>query len=372
MTPRRKETNYQGQSVRFYKIVALSFLFLTIILLIGIVFMSSKRATITIVTKPEQVEINTTLDMDGGYFVTTTVASITEVFKPLSVREEVSIATGMVTIYNEKSYVQPLIPTTRLLSEEGIIFRLKDRVVVPANGSVEAEVYADEGGKDAEIGPTKFTIPGLKEDTQKYIYATSSDYMKGGVRTYGVVSEDDLKKAEDELVVKLGKLGKENLSSLFPDRYGVFAIVEYEVKSDVEIGVEIDEFELNCEAVVVGVFYDKEEILAIAKKELEKRIMSDTEKIVTDNTEPTVTLGDYSLEDNKAILNIFYTGLVELNPESKQLQKTMIFGKSKDETRRYLLSLDHVQGVDIKFNPAWMRTIPHVSEHVNIVVKNVE
>ncbi len=377
MTPRRKETNLvEGQSVRFYKIIALSFLLLTIILLAVIVFMSSKRATVTIVTSPEPVEVNSTLEIsdgtEGGSMVTTTVIEVVKTFKPKSVKEEVTIASGVVTLHNEKDFNQPLIATTRLLSPEGVLFRLKDRVNVPANGTVEAEVYADQEGKESEIGPTKFTIPGLKEDTQQYIYAVSEEAMSGGVRTFGIVTAEDLKKAGDDLVLEMGKAGKAEMAELYPDRVGVFAVVEYDVKSDVEIDTETEEFEVTGTATIVGVFYDKEQILEQVEKDLEKRIVSDAEKITTSELDPTVTLGDYDLEDKTAILNIFCTGLVELNPESSQLQKTVFFGKTKDEVRRYLLSLDHVQGVEIDFAPAWMRTVPHVAEHVSVVVKNVE
>ena len=79
MTPHHKETNLSNEPVRFYKIVALSFLFLTIILLGVIVFMSTKRATITITTKPEQVEADLTMEITkdnpaGGVLEQTVVA----------------------------------------------------------------------------------------------------------------------------------------------------------------------------------------------------------------------------------------------------------------------------------------------------------
>ena len=150
MTPRRKETNLDGgQSVRFYKIVALSFLFLTIALLAVIVFMSSKRATITVITKPDPVEVNSTLEINnkdegGNGQIVTTEVSLQKTFKPESTKEEVSVAIGFVTLHNEKDFAQPLVATTRLLSPDGILFRLKSRVTVPAQGAIDAEVYADE------------------------------------------------------------------------------------------------------------------------------------------------------------------------------------------------------------------------------------
>jgi len=378
MTPRRKETNLDGgQSVRFYKIVALSFLFLTIALLAIIVFMSSKQATITVITKPESVEINSTLEInsegeDNNGQVVTTEIELEKTFKPKSTKEEISLAVGFVTLHNEKEYAQPLVATTRLLSSDGVLFRLKNRVTVPAQGIVDAEVYADEDGKKSEIGPTKFTIPGLREDTQEFIYATSEQFMKGGVRTYGVLTSQDLKNAEEELIEEMKKEGIKKLSGLYPESKGVFSVTQHEVDTDIKTDEEIEDFQLSGKATIVGVFYNEDEILTVAKKGLERRVIGDIEKVSPCDSEPTITLGDYDLDNKTAVLNVFYAGLVELDPESKQLQKMLFFGKTKDEVRRYLLSLDHVQGVEIKFNPAWMLSVPHVAEHVNVVVKKVQ
>jgi len=42
-------------------------------------------------------------------------------FKPTEVKEEQSIAAGVVTLHNESSASQPLVATTRLLTSEGVI-----------------------------------------------------------------------------------------------------------------------------------------------------------------------------------------------------------------------------------------------------------
>ncbi len=69
---------------------------------------------------------------------------------------------------------------------------------------------------------------------------------------------------------------------------------------------------------------------------------------------------------------MFSDGVVTLNPESKQLDKTVFFGKSAVEIRRYLLPIQHIQNVDIEFRPVWMRTVPPIADHVNVIIKEVE
>lgn len=376
MTPHHKETNFSNEPVRFYKIVALSFLFLTIVLLGVIVFMSTKRATITITTKPEPVEADLTMEITkdnlASGVLAQTVATLSKKFKPGASKEEESTAVGIAILHNDSSISQPLIATTRLLTADGVLFRMKKGATVPANGTVEVDVYADKSGKASEIGPSKFTIPGLNEARQKVVWAESIKPMVGGVRQFGVIGSEDIKEAEGEMLAELKKAGEEKLGALYPEMKAVYAVAQSSMKSDKEVGAETDEFTMNAEATVVAAFYNADDPKNLIKKELDKKVIGDVEILSQGNAEPSVILDEYDLTTGRAILKIAGSGLVELNAESSQLQKLIFFGKTKDEVRRYLLSLDHVNGVDIKFTPAWMRTVPHVAEHVNVVVKKVE
>ncbi len=95
-------------------------------------------------------------------------------------------AQGSITIYNEQATVQTLIKNTRFESPEGLIFRVRDSVKVPAAkagtpGSTTATVYADEAGTKYNIGATKFTLPGLKGGASyTLVYARSTADMSGG------------------------------------------------------------------------------------------------------------------------------------------------------------------------------------------------
>ena len=282
------------------------------------------------------------------------------------------VAKGTVTLHNDSAFDQPLIATTRLLTPDGIIFRIKDRVLVPANGTVEVAVYADKEGATGNIGPVlKFTIPGLREDTQKVIYASSDKAMTGGVKTIGVLSEADVKKAEIELSANLEEQGKAILSKMYPDKLAVYSMVNPVLENDGEVGKEVSEFMVKGQATVVGVFYNEDDVKAETNNLLNQRVVSDVENLAKE-FDFSVALDNYDLSAGTAVLKLFANGKAELDPTSKQLDKMMFYGKTKDEVRRYLLSLDHVQSVDIKFSPAWMRTVPHVADHVSVVVKEVE
>lgn len=126
------------------------------------------------------------------------------------------IAIGTLKLINKTSQPMSLIVKTRCLSKDGVLFRLKGPATIPANGSVEAEVYADQPGPSGDIGPTTFTIPGLSADVQKVVYAESSGRMSGGGsgETAKAVTADDVSKAKTVLADRLKAEAMDNLKAM--------------------------------------------------------------------------------------------------------------------------------------------------------------
>lgn len=381
MASRRRQSDpVMDQPVRFYKFIALTFLFLTLILAATVVFMSSKRASITIITKITPIDVTAQATISGidefrsiSGVVKKAKAAGEVVGAPKGTKEEIGVATGVVTLHNEGSAAQPLVATTRLLTEEGVLFRLKDRVTVPANGTVEGvEVYADEEGKASEIGASRFTIPGLNAVKQKVVYATSEAVMAGGVRSVGAIDQNDVDTAREQLKAQLIASVEDQFSGQFEGDGSLLTVSNVVTNEEELLGKEVDSYTLTGSADVVAVFYDKEEMKAWAVKQLLKRAIGDTELIRASDKEPQVNIIDFDATNDSATATVFYEGVVSLNPESKQIAKDAFYGKSKDEVRRYLLSLDHVHSVDLEFHPAWMRSVPHIPDHVGVVVKEVE
>jgi len=376
---RRKQASpAMSQPVRFYKLVALSFLFPTIALLGMIIFMSSKRATIVITTKESPVDVESLVsvekdgDMIGSVLATTTV-SLARGFSPTGSKTEPGIARGTVTLHNDGNVAQPLVATTRLLTPDSVLFRLKDRVVVPANGTIQAEVYADKEGASGDVGAIdKFTIPGLRAEKQKIVYGSSSSGMTGGVHTIGVLSASDVKKAEAQLLAELEKLGKETLQKKFSDKKAVYKVVQHTINNEAPIGEEVGEFTLSGKATILAVFYNPTKVQEYARAQLLKRVVDDVTVLRGADGNATVQLKEYDLRDGVAMLTIYHSAVERLNADSKQLEKMLFFGKSKEEVRRHVLTLDHVYSVDVKFRPMWVRSIPFVPEHVQVIVKTVQ
>ncbi|OIO18814.1 MAG: hypothetical protein COY69_02260 [Candidatus Magasanikbacteria bacterium CG_4_10_14_0_8_um_filter_32_14] len=368
-----------NQPVRFYKFVALTFLIVTIVLLGSIIFMSSKRAQITIITKAESVEVNTTVDIDPSQtdaivsgFVTSTFVELTKVYSPQGNKTEEDLATGEVTLINDSNLPQILVIKTRLLSQAGILFHLKEGVVVPANGQIKAQVYADQKGESGNITTSTFTIPGLNETKQKIIYAKSATPMTGGIKTIGIFGQEDLTKAEQSLLIDLKKQGSDSLSQNNSEQKGLFDIVQYTFEHDGTLGEETSSFNLSGKATVIGVFYDDVKLKKYAQDMLEKHIVDNSEVLQSANEEPTVVLSQYNFQAGTAKLTVTNSGLVDLDPNSRELQKIMFFGKTEDEVRRYVMALDHVSSIEMNFHPAWNREVPNVASRVDIILRQIQ
>lgn len=368
-----------NQPVRFYKIVALSFLFLTILLLGLITFVSSKRADVTIITRSDNVDAAFSFDvgtdvenMPVKANVTSTMITVNKTYSPKGERQIVGKSTGMVTIYNDSKIPQPLVVTTRLLTSAGVLYRMKNSTTVPAQGKIDVEVYADKEGQTGDARMEQFTIPGLNPVRQKEVYAKSDKFVIGGMKTVGIVSSEDIQKGTAEVLQELKQAGQDEFAKKYSDKKAVTTIAQYVVEPDKKVGTETDSFVLTGKATVVAVVYDDKEMNKYANELLNKQIVDNSEILESTADAPSVTIENFDMSKGTASVKVLQNGVVNIDPNSRELQKIMFFGKTEDELRRYLLSLSHIQNVEVKFKPFWNSTVPHVADHVNVVVKQME
>jgi len=123
--------------------------------------------------------------------------------------EEVSSrASGQIIIFNTfSSQSQVLIATTRLESSDGKIYRIREKITVPGNGSTEVTAYADEPGEEYNMESGEFKIPGF-EGTPRYekFYAKTKTPIKGGFQgVLPIISEEQQTEIREELELAIKK-----------------------------------------------------------------------------------------------------------------------------------------------------------------------
>lgn len=381
MRVRHTETRFYDSdpSVKFYRTIAFSFIFITIIILAVVIFMTSKKVTVTIFAKEDTKTVDLTVKVakdkaDGvlAGMVDTADFAFTQKYYPSGYKTVEGVATGEVVVYNKTTAPQILVKTTRLLTSSGVLFRLTNQITVPANGQVNAEVYADKAGKDFEIGPSQFTIPGLTVDKQKFIYAESKGSMAGGVRKVGAVTESDLQAAKKDYEEKVKQAYLDKLGELSGDIRVAVQVASVSSVADKKVGDEVSEFNLTGSSTVAVVQYNGKDLNELATKELVGKVGAGAEKITSSSAGAKVAIVTYDKTAGTAELTVTQTVAATLDANGDKLSAQYFMGKNKDEIERYVLGLDHVSGVEVKFRPVWINKAPSVPDNIKVVVKNVK
>lgn len=380
--------------VSFYRRIAFVFVALTSVLVILAAYFVLSRAEISVTVAKETVNADFITDLKeiavqnpaepsvavpdtaiiSGKVMETIVDGNKEY--PVSGKKIVQgDVGGTVTIFNNYSKDQPLIATTRLLSTEGILYRLKNKVNVPAGGKVEnVEVYADTPSEAAaKLGPTKFIIPGLWEGLQDKIYAESFSSMHGGEQEILFVTQDDLDNAYNDLTKNLSMKVLDDLKKEMPSAgeiIGKVVIKEIlEKYSDLKVGVPGEKFTVNLKMKVVGVAFYERDLEILAQKELRVKVPEGKELTNVDYNGMTFLVEKYNVSSGEANIMVHVSGEMSLKLNSPIFDKDKFIGLSKEKIIQYLSIYPEIERITIKFSPFWVKNVPQIKNNINIIVK---
>ncbi len=278
-----------------------------------------------------------------------------------------AVATGFVTLINTTSEDQVLVATTRLLTPENVMFRLKTRVLVSARGRLKTEVYADKAGKAGEIGPSKFTIPGLNPELQKVIYAESDAPMTGGTIASGVASADDIAGIEGELKSELLKQAKDELAK----RQDAAWTGESMLAETMSRFVSAAPGETTKNGVLVRltlrdrtVGFDRAKALAAVVEDLKRGLTSDRELVSVKGDEAEVSVEKADLKSGTAMIRVALKGESSVSISSPLFDAEKLKGLSISAVKTYFDAVEGVERIDVKFRPFWIKRMPDLKDHI--------
>lgn len=371
-----------SRSLRVYQRIALGFVGITFLMLLAVVYLSVSRATITIVANPSVVATSASLavvqspisegQIAGSVGQVTLTNSRVFSLPQEGARAVEAKSSGIVTIINNTASAQPLVATTRFLSQSGVLFRLDTGVTVPANGQVTARITADQAGASGDIDATTFTIPGLAASLQDKIYGTSSVSMIGGVQYVRTLTEADIADAKTALLADILTEAKTTLSTgLDPAlaAQGTYSIEENSVTTDVPVGTETGTFSLTITATVTGVYYDSALVASYARSLLQKRVPEGfvLNSVSEQGVQTTVESANYAT--GEAQLSIYLDGTAVISGDAPTLSKDRFLGRAPNEVFTLLRSSDAISDVAITFTPFWLQRIPTLKDHIEIIIE---
>lgn len=371
-----------SRSLRVYQKIAIFFVIISFILLLFVLYLSVSSATIRITPTKQVVSTETAIEVvpeainDGeitGYVLTESFSQS----RTFSLPEEGAVAQeakagGIVTLINETGSDQALVVNTRVLSEEGVLFRLDEPTVVPAGSQVEAMVHADEAGAVGEIGPSQFTIPGLSTSLQEVIYAVSVDSMTGGVLYIRTLTEDDLNQAVIELSEEMlagakGELAKNIDTKIFDG--AVYTLEITQQVSDTEPGAEAGSFTISLTADITGVFYDSKVVEQFMESSLQASVSSDYEISEVKEDGLQLEIRSVDVGNESATLGAYLDGVAVISLNSDVLDKERLLGRSPNEAITLLESSDLIEEAHVTFTPFWLKRVPSLKDHIKIIVE---
>ena len=375
--PLKKETEIVLPE-RPYKKIAITFIFLTVLLALIVVYFSLSKATVTLVpnemltAKEFSVKIPVTTATSSPALLTATVEEqeldVVQSYEVENFRTEEGKARGTVTIINKNNQNQVLIATTRFLSPDGLLFRLTNQVSIPAGGETATEIQADEIGSKYDISPAHFSIPGLNESLQKKIYGITKEPMTGGLKIIGTLTSDEIIKAQKKNIESLDQQVAQKLNLESNDEKIV--LIQKEIVSEDtsnKEGDEIEKFTITLKVKVKIITVDKEKLLSWAKEQY-KKDLDDTNEIInydldkftytlTDTASTFITMG--------TSLPAYILGTLDI----ANFDKKKLYGLDDNGLKTFFTQYDNVKDVEVEFWPFWVRSVPSMQDHIEIKIK---
>lgn len=371
-----------GGKVSYYRKMILRFSFLTIILLLAVTYFSLTKLNVVAYTDKEVINDNLNFyaySNDGQVNLERAIkASINrvelDVSETFNSSEEESLGgeiVGKVKIINDYSKNQPLVATTRLLSSDDKLFRLKNTVNVPAGGSVEVEIYADEPSQELTIAPGKFTIPGLWAGLQDKIYAESYESFEFKKEVKKLVSQKDLDDAANALREKLMAKAQEQVGDKNNlSQKNIFSIdsdgIQLEISN--KAGEEVDTFSGSIKAVVSIITINPDDVIKIIKQKLS---ILDFDQNLSEVDTDSLNYSLLSFNSNKSLaeIKVDFSAKTTSGGEDGLINKKHLVNLNEKQIRAYLDGVDNVKSYELSFWPNFIKRAPMLVNRINIIYK---
>ncbi len=378
-------TKVQSKDSRgIYRKISLTFIFLTLILVAAVLYFGFSKLTIVIIPAQEKITNNSVFEIiNQASGLNLTSEQIYGVVKQMPVEQTKEFsasgkevlgeeATGKITIINNYIKNQPLVATTRFLSSDNKLFRLKNTVNVPAGGQVEAEVYADVAKPEMAIGPGKFTIPGLWAGIQDKIYAESKEPMKYSQKFKYIIEQSDIDNAVNQLKNDLLSNAEKQVGQAYTNyNRTLFSVDNNSIVQEVsaKVGEEKEKFSIKMKVMVTAVAFNDDEIYNQVKNKIISDLADDKEISKFDKQEMVFTLVNFDVSQAIATVNVDASAQTVLKDSSKAIKKNNLAGLDLQQLKNYLNSLPEVASYQINFFPSFIKKVPNLVDRIDIQIK---
>lgn len=372
------DKNYYSKKQSIYKKTGNTFMKKALIgvsaavLLILIFLFSKTEATITINPKKTITDVSTVIPTDGPDNLATKTQLTKTLTKTLVATAEQQVekqASGRIKIINKhKETSQELVKNTRFQTPNGLIYRIRDSIVVPGYtmsestlvpGTLEVEVFADSAGEEYNMSNIKFTIPGFagREQFEKITAESVTDMTGGYIGIRKVVSEEAKAEALENLEGELKSQIKQTQTE--STEYIIVPDIETLTYGELQDKVEGDNVTLSLSATV--------DAYSFVKKQLFNFIGQNSITGVSPTDGFTIKEEGLDYEVEKDTVKISGTVPIVWVTDIEQLKKDFL-NKKRSEVVGVIDSYRSFEKAEAELSPFWKTRFPSDSTKIEVVI----
>jgi len=339
------------------------------------------RAKITVEAKKMDLPIDAAFNLtktDGLIFeIATASGEETKIVTSETTVDFQRKATGQVLLYNTTNQDQKLLIETRLLTEDGKIFKTDKAVIMPKGsadkpGSVKVGVTAEKAGEEYNVGLVDFKIFGFK-GSAKYdkFYGRASLPLAGGLigKRYTLTATE-----AEKLLIELKEALREKLikqiSLQTPSDYFVLPDIVFVDTTTASFESETPEISVKATGQVYAVILNE--------KNLSKELAKKTNIELADAPVSIANLKDlvFALENKEGLKNgsgevsfsVKGDGNIVWVVDAASLKERLVGSRRKDFTA-ILADFPAIEKAELRVLPFWKRTLPASVKHIKVTVK---
>jgi len=293
-------------------------------------------------------------------------------------------AKGTIRVYNKYSRTVTLVQGTRFLSssEPTKQFHSTKKISIPAGGYIDVPVIASEPGKNYNIEPCVFSIPGLRNYSPPQLYydvfGKSFSKMEGGrSETIRKITKEDLDNAKETL----WGLAQQQIKPVLQEKVGSdFIILGDSVKIELlssglmnaEEGQEAKSFVYQIKTKATALKAETSAVRKFAKEYVVSNLPGHkdfVESLLAVNFVGKKEQSTEDLSEAKTKLNANLEIIAKVYSEiDENSLREIIKGRDKKDIARYALEVcpDLVKPPIIEFVPFWARKASLTPEKVEI------
>jgi len=389
---KEKTAGMTKRSVGLYRRLVIKFVILVLILAAVVAYFSFSKLTIAVNLKGEAVNDNLLLKIvdnkatpatstaliaadqfDPRETINGTIKEIkTNIEKTYPATGETYLGeaiVGQVKIINNYNKSQALVATTRILSPDNKLFRLKNAVNVPAGGEVTVDIYAEKPTPDLAIEPTTFTIPGLWLGLQDKIYAQSTEKFNYSQKVKKYVNASDLERAAKDINDTLLKTAKaEAAAGLTSNNWFYLTPQSPTITIDAKVGSPKEEFIAKASGEIVAVSFSKDEAAKLAAAKLNLIIPDDKELSEFKPENITYSLENYDPASGTATVKAVFAGTMILKSDAEVINPQQLVNLTAAQIETYLKDQPEIKDYKLTFSPAFIKKAPSLVDRIKIVI----